>query len=64
MKQNNDPNNLNPQAIVSQELAAKASAQMHSTDYCAQMMGIEVAAVSSGYAELTMTVSPEFAKVA
>lgn len=61
MKQNNDPNNLNPQAIVSQELAAKASAHMHSTDYCAHMMGIEVAAVSSGYAELNMTVRPEFA---
>lgn len=43
------------------ELAERASAQMHSTDYCAQMLGIEVQQVKPGYAELVMTVRPEFA---
>ncbi|MFT5610198.1 MAG: acyl-CoA thioesterase [Arenicella sp.] len=43
------------------EIAERASAHMHSTDYCAQMLGIEVQKVAPGYAELTMTVRPEFA---
>jgi len=47
--------------LVPDELAARASAHMHSTDYCAHMMGIEVVAVSSGYAKVNMTVRPEFA---
>lgn len=39
----------------------QASAHMHSTDYCAQFLGIEVKHVELGKAELTMTVRPEFA---
>lgn len=42
-------------------IAEAASAHMHSTDHCAQMMGIEVRRVEPGYAELSMTVRPEFA---
>ena len=42
-------------------LAERVSAQMHSTDYCAQMLGIEVKKVGSGCAELSMQVRPEFA---
>ncbi len=41
--------------------ADQASSHMHSTDYCAHMMGIEVQSVALGFAELTMTVRPEFA---
>lgn len=43
------------------QIAIRASAHMHTTDYCAQMLGIEVQKVAPGYAELTMTVRPEFA---
>lgn len=43
------------------QLAKQASAHMHSTDYCAQMLGIEVQKVSPGFARLGMTVRPEFA---
>lgn len=43
------------------DLAARASAHMHATDYCAQTMGIEVQKVAPGRAELTMTVRPEYA---
>jgi acyl-CoA thioesterase len=42
-------------------IAEQASAHMHSTDYCAHMLGIEVQKVAPGYAELSMTVRPEFA---
>ena len=42
-------------------LAEQASAHMHSTDYCAHMLGIEVQKVSPGHAQLSMTVRPEFA---
>lgn len=41
--------------------AQLASAEMHSTDFCAQNLGIKVQKVANGYAELTMTVRPEFA---
>ena len=43
------------------QLAERASAYMHSTDYCAQMLGIEVKKVAPGFAQLCMTVRPEFA---
>ena len=43
------------------DIAKRASAHMHATDYCAQMLGIEVQKIAPGYAELTMTVRPEFA---
>ena len=43
------------------EIAERASAHMHATDYCAQMLGIKVQKIALGYAELTMTVRPEFA---
>ena len=43
------------------DIAERASAHMHATDYCAQMLGIEVQNIAPGYAELTMTVRPEFA---
>lgn len=44
-----------------QSLAEAASARMHSTDYCAHNLGIEVQKIAPGYAELSMTVRPEFA---
>lgn len=43
------------------DLAERASEHMHSTDYCAQMLGIKVQKVALGRAELTMRVRPEFA---
>ena len=46
---------------MSQNVAERASAHMHSTDYCAHMLGIEVQKIAPGYARLTMTVLPEFA---
>ena len=42
-------------------LAEQASAHMHSTDYCAHMLGIQVQKIAPGFAELSMTVRPEFA---
>ena len=42
-------------------LAEQASAHMHSTDYCAHMLGIEIHKIEAGIAQLSMTVRPEFA---
>ena len=46
---------------IALNIAEQASAKMHSTDYCAQNFGIKVIKVAPGYAELSMTVRPEFA---
>ena len=43
------------------KLAQRASAKMHSTDYSAHALGIEVQLIKPGYAELTMTVRSDFA---
>lgn len=41
-------------------LAERASTKMHSTDYSAHALGIEVQSIKPGYAELTMTVRADF----
>jgi len=60
---NKSVDNMGPEQESSSalQLAEKASAHMHSSDYCAQMMGIDILDVAPGFAKLSMTVRSEFA---
>ena len=47
--------------IDTAQLAQQASAHMHTTDYCAHMLGVEIQKIAPGFAQLSMVVRPEFA---
>ena len=46
---------------VKQAIAERASATMHSTDHCAEMLGLKILSVAPGRSEISMQVRPEFA---